>query len=287
MSIRISTAVWQHSKQQKAGALLILLAIADYANDHGVAWPSVRTLAKKTRMSKRNVQRWFIILQCSGELQISRNKGPHGSNLYKICVPIAQENVGVTHDTDDTSAAGTVTSASSTDDAGVTQTVNESSLQPSPVVPKGDGTDFWIRTSFKCFGQAGHPLRPHVLRALCSAIPALNKAHAKSLIEFYQTEPLDSKEQPYSSRRHSPERLMLDLPRQLGLAVQACPPPALRKRPEFTIDEIRDYLTEFYPGCPLPGSLEELDGAGWLYMCPEIYRGLRERKKNAAKSSVG
>ena len=32
MSIHLTSAVWNHSKQQKAGALVVLLAIADYAN---------------------------------------------------------------------------------------------------------------------------------------------------------------------------------------------------------------------------------------------------------------
>ena len=54
MSIHVTKAVWDYSKQQKSGALVVLLAIADYANERGMAWPAVSTLARKARMSTRN-----------------------------------------------------------------------------------------------------------------------------------------------------------------------------------------------------------------------------------------
>ena len=37
--------------------LLVLLAIADYANDKGVAWPAVAYQARKARCSRRHAQR--------------------------------------------------------------------------------------------------------------------------------------------------------------------------------------------------------------------------------------
>lgn len=220
MSIPATKAVWDHSKQQKSGALVVLLAIADYANEGGIAWPAVSTLARKTRMSKRNVQRWLKALQADGELKMFRNKGRHGANLYKISLPLSERDTGVIHRTNDTSVARYVTPASSTNDAGVTQSINESSICKTPIVPKGDDKDFWIKVCFKCFQQPVRPVPAHILRALSVAIPAINKNHADSLIDFYQSEPLYSKQPPYSSRRHSPERLILDLPRQLALAAE-------------------------------------------------------------------
>src|SRR5881296_2267397 len=109
MSIQLSRAVWEYSRQKKSGALVVLLAIADYVNDDGIAWPAVQTLARKARMSKRNVQRWLKILQADGELKILRNHGRHGSNLYKICLPLVGRNTGVIHETTDTGGATCVT----------------------------------------------------------------------------------------------------------------------------------------------------------------------------------
>lgn len=75
--------VWQHSK---AGAteLLALLAIADFADDNGIAYPSIKTLSEKIRMSERNTQYLIGKLQESGELFVEKNAGPRGCNLFRV-----------------------------------------------------------------------------------------------------------------------------------------------------------------------------------------------------------
>ncbi len=90
MSIRIMSLVWERS-QHKGSELLLLLAIADNANDQGVAYPSIRTLAKKTRLRERTVQ--YLLrdkLEPSGELRISTGTGPHGCNEYVIHITPVQ-----------------------------------------------------------------------------------------------------------------------------------------------------------------------------------------------------
>jgi hypothetical protein len=283
MSIELTSAVWKHSRQ-KSGALLVLLALADYANSKGIAWPAVSTLARKVRMSKRNVQRWVRALQQAGELEVRRNQGRRGSNVYRICVPTVEPDKRDTYGTNDTGAAKPVTPVSSTNDASVIQSASESSIQPSPIIPKGDDIDFWIKVSFDCFKQPVHPVGAHVLRALSVAVADLNKNYANSLIKFYQTKLLDSKEPPYSSRRHSPERLILHLPRQLALAVQTCPPP---KKRDYTIEDVHEYLTGEYPGCNLPNSLDELDGPLWQHIQREVYDAMRERNQNRTDAGGG
>jgi hypothetical protein len=83
MSIKVMTAVWAKSKQ-KGSALLLLLAIADHADETGKAYPSVDTLAEKIRMTPRNTQFLLRKLEESGELNIESNAGRHGCNLYRI-----------------------------------------------------------------------------------------------------------------------------------------------------------------------------------------------------------
>jgi hypothetical protein len=89
MSIRIMSWVWENSIQ-KGNELLLLLALADSANDQGVCWPSLETLAKKTRMSRRYVKRVMADLKETG-LVISNprldDKGDPTSNLYQIIIP--------------------------------------------------------------------------------------------------------------------------------------------------------------------------------------------------------
>lgn len=85
MSIEVMTRVWANSKQ-KGSALLLMVSIADYANEKGVAYPSIETLARKVRMSERNVQLLLRKLEEAGELDIKPNAGPSGCNLYRIVV---------------------------------------------------------------------------------------------------------------------------------------------------------------------------------------------------------
>ncbi len=74
----------------KGSALLLLLAIADHAHDDGTgAWPSIKTLARKTRMSRRNVQLLVRHVEATGELKVLTGKGPHGCNAYAIQLPAA------------------------------------------------------------------------------------------------------------------------------------------------------------------------------------------------------
>lgn len=83
MSVLSSARVWERSKQ--AGTdLLMLLAIADFADDDGRAYPSVPTLARKCRTTPRHTNRILAMLRESGELEIRTNEGPKGTNLYRL-----------------------------------------------------------------------------------------------------------------------------------------------------------------------------------------------------------
>lgn len=83
MSIKVMSAVWEHS-QQSGGALLVLLALADFANDDGHCYPSVGTLADKSRMSRRNVQYILRDLEAAGEITAALDGGKNGTTGYII-----------------------------------------------------------------------------------------------------------------------------------------------------------------------------------------------------------
>lgn len=83
MSVRSMARVWAESSH--AGTeLLMLLAIADFADDDGRAYPAVATLAAKCRMTPRNANYILAVLQESGELEVRANQGPRGTNRYRI-----------------------------------------------------------------------------------------------------------------------------------------------------------------------------------------------------------
>jgi Helix-turn-helix domain len=75
MSISQCTLVLRRS-QCVGSARLVLLAIAVHVNPQSeVAWPSVPTLARETRLSERHVYRLIQKLEAAGELEVRRRPG--------------------------------------------------------------------------------------------------------------------------------------------------------------------------------------------------------------------
>ncbi|MEV4511358.1 helix-turn-helix domain-containing protein [Dactylosporangium sp. NPDC049525] len=64
---------------------LVLLAVADNAADDGSnAWPSLATLARKTRVDVRTVRRIIRRLEDGGHLLVEVAAGPGGANRYTV-----------------------------------------------------------------------------------------------------------------------------------------------------------------------------------------------------------
>ena len=84
MSIRVMSQVWDRSAHS-GSALLLMLAIADFARDDGIAWPSLGSLARKTRMSERQIRRLVSECESSGELDVDRSRG-HRTHRYRLRV---------------------------------------------------------------------------------------------------------------------------------------------------------------------------------------------------------
>lgn len=83
MSIKVMNAVWASGPDDHAG-LLVLLAMADIADDNGVLWPSLATIAAKSRMSERNARRIIRALEAAGWVDTSVNRGRNCTNSYRI-----------------------------------------------------------------------------------------------------------------------------------------------------------------------------------------------------------
>ncbi len=83
MSVRVMSRVWERSLAKGSG-LLVLLAIADYANDFGVAWPGLDAISKKARCKVRRAQQILGELEALGELEVDPQAGPSGCNVYRV-----------------------------------------------------------------------------------------------------------------------------------------------------------------------------------------------------------
>lgn len=87
--------VWENSPASGSG-LLLLLAIADHADDDGIAYPSIPKLVKKTRMSRSSVFRAMKPLVESGQLKINSHGTGRDTSEYTIFMPEPARGVDLT-----------------------------------------------------------------------------------------------------------------------------------------------------------------------------------------------
>lgn len=95
MSVAISRCVWEGSRA-RGGQLLVLLALADCADDSGIAWPSPATLARRTRLRARQVRRCLRALERLGELEI--RPAHHGRRRLRVYRVMALERASLSPD---------------------------------------------------------------------------------------------------------------------------------------------------------------------------------------------
>lgn len=83
MSIKIMNAVWESGPTDHT-SLLVLLAMADIADEDGRLWPSVARIAEKARMSERNARRIIRLLEADGWLETTVNRGRNNTSSYRV-----------------------------------------------------------------------------------------------------------------------------------------------------------------------------------------------------------
>lgn len=142
MSMQAMTHVWTHSRQSGV-QLLLLIALADQANDEGVCWPSLPRLAEKIRSSVRQTQRHLALLVESGELKIEVCAGMKlsngATNRYTVIFDVPLEGVGVAK----TPPVAKVSPVSKTPPDGCHSYVTQSQREPKVITRAnalGDGS---------------------------------------------------------------------------------------------------------------------------------------------------
>jgi hypothetical protein len=124
MSIVAMNWVWQ--LKLKPSVKFVLLALADAADDSGYCWPSIKTIADKTNLDDRSVQRILSKLKTNNLVQIQkrfRGDGSPTSNSYLL--PINNFSSGNLPPPNQTSCREVMDSVTPPDDTSVTQTTTE------------------------------------------------------------------------------------------------------------------------------------------------------------------
>lgn len=86
MSVRVSTWVW-HDTTAKGNDRLMLLALADNANDDGWCWPGIPQLVAKTMLGRSTVFRRLDVLESAGLVERFARADEGRSTVYRVAVP--------------------------------------------------------------------------------------------------------------------------------------------------------------------------------------------------------
>ena len=139
MSIRALNWAW--SLQLSPVHKVIVLALADSADDHGVCWPKICTLARKASVSERTVQRALMTFRSQGILESEarfRDDGSRTSNRYFLSLNPGGDKLSPARDATTTTWRRPTSTDGDTEDAVTTKEPQEN-LKPPPTDVGGGG----------------------------------------------------------------------------------------------------------------------------------------------------
>lgn len=82
MSTQITKAVYDHAPLDNPLHLSVAAALAFYANDEGVAWPLIESLAKRCRAGEKTVRRALKAIEAAGMIEVQKRYGR--SSTYRF-----------------------------------------------------------------------------------------------------------------------------------------------------------------------------------------------------------
>lgn len=93
----LDALTWAFSQDLEPAKKIVLLALADYADDSGRCWPSQETMTAKTSLSVRSIRTQLRALEAQGLIVTTQRKRPDGgrsSNEYVLAVTPRQNLPG-------------------------------------------------------------------------------------------------------------------------------------------------------------------------------------------------
>lgn len=173
MSVKALT--WAFDQPISATEKVVLLALADHANDCGECWPSVSLLMQRAYVGERTVQRALQSLENSGFIARERRQRENGSdtsNLYRLMLTKVSQGVSAEISGEQRRAGGVNLAphpkkegVTQTGGEGVTQTGGEGGLHDTPRTVrknhKKEPSYILVDTDFDAFWAAYPKRTPH------------------------------------------------------------------------------------------------------------------------------
>jgi hypothetical protein len=183
MSIKLMTAVWERidlTSTQK----LVLLALADWANDEGLCWPSIDRVAVKASLKRRAVQMTIRSLEEFGFLRREELVGR--GNKYWVNIPVQNMHPCI----NDTLPAHEMHPTRASDAPNTSKTHQLTTKSNIPAQPEGVSDEVW--KDFIDLRKAKRaPLNATALKAIeretAKAGWTLNDAIAESVARGWQS----------------------------------------------------------------------------------------------------
>lgn len=190
--------VWERAPYSE-GSLLVLLALADWADDNGFSWPSIDGLAQKARLQRRRVQYIIRSLKADGILDIEEGGGRKKRNRYTLNLaklngalnaPFPEINsalgdVETVHFGAETVHSGTQTVHSSAPDP-LEEPSMDPSVDPSVLEPPFSSKDFLTSLrEFEAHRKEIHkPLKAMGRKKLYAQLKELGEQRSIAAIDF-------------------------------------------------------------------------------------------------------
>ncbi len=135
MSARALTWAWeQHTKS--SGERLVLLVLADRADDDGYCWPSARWIAAKALLDEGTVRRHLTAMCGRGLLTRERRRRPDGSlSTYDYWLSIPERFSSVGPPSQRASTPGRPAGAGARAEPSISYIEKSTSGHPRPLVP--------------------------------------------------------------------------------------------------------------------------------------------------------
>ena len=167
---------------------LVLMALADIADDHRICWPSHRTLALKCTLSDRTVRRTLGKLHALKLLVVEprlRKNGSSASNCYRLAVDAPPPGQIVLGGDGQAAPGGRSSVTREGDTAVLPRTTNEPSIESPPPRPGNGGESDAVRANTGGGGEFFFPrgLTDSQRHALQDRLAKLTSAEAQQVLD--------------------------------------------------------------------------------------------------------